>query len=483
MTVSRRDVLGAATFGAATSLVSSADAQPAAAVPSDGQAGVTRRLAQYVVEARGEDLPANVREQARRTLLNWLGCAIGGAHTPTVDKAVAALSPFSGKPEANLLGRREKLDILNAALINGISSHIFDYDDTHLKTIIHPAGPVASAILAFSQHQPVTGAAFMNALVLGMETECRIGNAVYPSHYDMGWHITGSCGPFGAAVACGKLMGLDQERMLWALGLAGSQPVGLKIQFGSMTKSFHPGRAAQNGLTAALLARQGYTAADAILEGKDGWAQALSRAHNWDEVTQGLGVRYEAALNTYKPFACGIVTHPAIDAAIQLHNEKAFAPDDIVAIELRANPLVLSLTGKTEPTSGLEGKFSIYHCIAIGLIQGAAGERQFQDAVVLDPQVVALRRKVTVRTDPGISPEKSDLIVRLKDGRVLSRHIDDAIGSLRRPMSNAALEAKFSDLVADVLPPPRARHVMGLCWSLETLPDVSAIAAASVQAV
>jgi 2-methylcitrate dehydratase PrpD len=242
-----------------------------------------------------------------------------------------------------------------------------------------------------------------------------------------------------------------------------------------MTKSFHPGRAAQNGLTAALLARQGYTAAEAVLEGKDGWGQALSRAHDWTEVTGGLGTRYEAALNTYKPFACGIVTHPAIDAAIQLHDEKRFTPDDIVAIALHANPLVLSLTGKTEPKTGLEGKFSIYHCIAVGLVYGAAGERQFQDAVVLDPKIIALRRRVTVHTDPAISTEKSDLIVRLKDGRVLSRHIDDAVGSLKKPMSDQALEAKFSDLVADILPPPRARQAMDLCWTLDTLPDAVAI--------
>src|SRR6202012_1418119 len=179
------------------------------------------------------------------------------------------------------MGRSEKLDILNAALVNGISSHIFDYDDTHLKTIIHPAGPVASAILALAQHRPVSGRDFLAAQTLGIEAECRIGNAVYPSHYDLGWHITGSCGVFGSAVACGKILELNEQQMVWALGIAASQPVGLKVQFGSMTKSFHPGRAAQNGLTAALLAAQNFTSDEAPLEGKDGWAQALSRAVNW----------------------------------------------------------------------------------------------------------------------------------------------------------------------------------------------------------
>jgi 2-methylcitrate dehydratase PrpD len=380
------------------------------------------------------------------------------------------------------MGRREKFDILNAALINGISSHIFDYDDTHLKTIIHPAGPVASAILALAQHRPVSGREFLNALVLGVETECRIGNAVYPSHYDLGWHITGTCGPFGGAAAAGKLLGLNEQQMTWALGLAASQPVGLKVQFGSMTKSFHAGRAAENGLTAALLAARNYTADPTALEGKDGWAQAISRAVNWHEVTDGLGQRYEAALNTYKPFACGIVTHPGIDAAIQLRNENKLTPDQIASVELHANPLVLSLTGKTDPRTGLEGKFSIYHCIAVGLIYGAAGERQFQDAVVKDPQIIALRKRVTVKTDAKVQTRQSDLTIRLKDGRTLTRHIENAIGSLERPMSDAALDAKFRDLAEGILPKPQTDRLIALCRAIEKQPDAGAVARAGAPA-
>lgn len=478
MPLNRRDLLAGGTVGAIAlgSATSGALAQPPNPAGAAAPADVTRRLAAYVVAARYEDLPAKVRSEARRTFLNWAGCAIGGSRTDTVNNVLAALSGFSGKPEANLLGRPERLDIFHAALINGVSSHIFDYDDTHLKTIIHPAGPVASAILALSQHQPVTGAQFMNALVLGIEAECRIGNAVYPSHYDMGWHITGSCGTFGSAVACGKLLGLSEQQMAWALGIAASQPVGLKIQFGTMTKSFHPGRAAQGGMTAAMLARQGFTSSDAALEGKDGWGQALSRTHDWREVVDDLGARYEAGLNTYKPFACGIVTHPAIDAAIQLRAEKLLTPQNIEAVELRANPLVLSLTGKTEPQTGLEGKFSVYHCIAVGLLFGAAGERQFQDAVVRDPTVVALRRKVTVRTDPAVTPEKSDLTIRLAGGQVLFGHVDNAIGSLQRPMTDQMLEAKFADLAHGILPDARIRRVMDLCWNLDGLANVAEIA-------
>lgn len=450
-------------------------AQAAPATPPP----VTKTLAQYLVTARFEDLPATVAKQGTRSFLNWMGVAVGGSRQPAVSNVLAAMAPFAGKPEANVMGRREKLDALNAALVNGISSHIFDYDDTHLKTIIHPAGPVASAILALAQHRKVSGRDFLHALVLGIETECRIGNAVYPSHYDMGWHITGSCGPFGAAAAAGKILGLNEEQMAWALGLAASQPVGLKVQFGSMTKSFHAGRSAQNGLTAALLSAQGFTADTGALEGKDGWAQALSRAVRWEEVTEGLGSRYEAALNTYKPFACGIVSHPGIDAAIQLHDENHLTPDQIAGVTLHANPLVLSLMGKAEPQSGLEGKFSIYHCIAVGLTTGAAGEKQFQFAVVRDPALVALRRKVTVQTDPMVMTQKSDLTVTLTDGRVLTRHVENAIGSLEKPLSDAALEAKFTGLAEGILPPVQAQRLIRLCWGIETAPDAGQVAEAA----
>ncbi len=474
--IHRRALLGAgAGLTAAVAAPIAASAQ-GPKPPPETPPPVTRILARYIVGARYQDLQPAVRKQGARTLMNWVGCAVGGSRHETVDKAVAALGPFSGKPEANVLGRAERFDPVTAAFMNGVASHIFDYDDTHLKTIIHPAGPVASAILALAQRRKVSGADFLNALVLGVETECRIGNSVYPEHYALGWHITGSTGVFGSAAACGKLLGLDEQQMTWALAIAASQPVGLKIQFGSMTKSFHPGRAAQNGMTAALLAQQGFTADTAAIEGRDGWGQALSTRHDWAEVTEGLGTRYEAALNSYKPFACGIVCHPAIDAAVQLKTQNHLTGAEVAAVELHCNPLVQSLTGKTDPTTGLEGKFSIYHCVAVGLIQGAAGERQFSDAVVRDPAVAALRRKIVLKLDASVPPDKCDLTVRLQDGRVLTKHIEHAVGSLESPMTDAMLEAKFTDLAKDILTPAKTRRLMDLCWGVETLDDAGKIA-------
>jgi 2-methylcitrate dehydratase PrpD len=474
--------LPVATAGSAMALADAAPAPTAAPAKPAPAKGVTRALAHYLVTAGYDDLPASVRKEGVRTLLNWVGVAIGGSRHQTVDIAVATLAPFSGPQQASLFGRRERFDIMNAAFINGVSSHIFDYDDTHLKTIIHPAGPVASAILALSEMQPVSGKDFLNALVLGVETECRIGNSVYPNHYDVGWHITGTAGVFGSAAAVGKLLKLNEQQMVWALGLAASQPVGLRESFGSMNKSFNPGRAASNGIFAAILASKNFTSSDEMIEAKRGWANTISTKQDYNEILGDLGKRYEAALNTYKPFACGIVMHPAIDAAIQLRNENKFDPDQIDHIDLKVHPLVLELTGKKTPHEGLEGKFSIYHAVAVALVEGAGGEKQFSDRAVNDPTILALRGKVNPVITPGIKPEQVDMTVVLKDGRQLHRFIEHAVGSVEVPMSDKQLEVKFTDLADGILPAPAIRRVMDACWNVEGLSDTAEIAKMSVSA-
>jgi 2-methylcitrate dehydratase PrpD len=321
---------------------------------------------------------------------------------------------------------------------------MFDFDDTHLKTVIHPAGPVCSAILALAEHRPVSGEDFLHALVLGVEVECRIGNSVYPNHYDTGWHITGTAGVMGAAAACGKLLGLDEQQMVWALGIAATQSSGLREMFGTMCKPFHPGNAAKNGLMSALLAEKNFTSSNRGIEAPRGFAHVLSTKFDPSEIIDGLGETFEIDLNTYKPFACGIVIHPIIDACVQLRNEHSLSGDEIESVLARVHPLVLELTGKKTPQTGLEGKFSVYHSAAVGFIHGAAGEREYSDAVVRDPKVVALRDKVTAEIDSTMHEDQTRVEVTLKDGRKLSRYVEAAIGSLKRPQTDADLEGKLS---------------------------------------
>jgi len=443
---------------------------------------ITRTLARFVVEHDAAKVPQKVRHEAARSFLNWLGCAIGGSRHETVERALAALAPFSGKPEATVLGRADRLDIMHAALMNGITSHTFDFDDTHLKTVIHPSGPVASAILALAERRPVSGAAFLHAFILGVEVECRIGNAVYPEHYDVGWHITGTAGVFGAAAAVGKLLGLNEQQVVWAFGIAATQASGLREMFGTMCKPFHPGNAARNGLLAALLAERNFTSSNQGIEAKRGFAHVLSTRFKPEEITRGLGETWEIALNTYKPFACGIVIHPVIDACIQLRNEHRLEAEDIESIDAQVHPLVLELTGKKTPQVGLEGKFSVYHSAAVAVIYGAAGEAEYGDAVVTDPRVVALRDRMNAAVDKGMHEDQTRVAIRLKNGKTVEKAIDHAIGSLDRPMSDAALEAKFRALTKGILGQADCERLIALCWKVGELRDAAEIARASVPA-
>ncbi|HSW25872.1 MAG TPA: MmgE/PrpD family protein, partial [Burkholderiaceae bacterium] len=197
---------------------------------------ITRTLARFVATHPSRGWSDAVDHEGHRTFLNWVGCAVGAARHEAMHAAMAAVHMLQPAPQATVLGRRERVDMAGAALLNGISSHTFDFDDTHLKTIIHPAGPVATAALALAEHLGASGRALIDALVLGIDVSCRIGNVVYPDHYDRGWHITGSTGTLGAAAACARLLSLDEQRTTMALGIAASQPVGLREQFGTMTK-------------------------------------------------------------------------------------------------------------------------------------------------------------------------------------------------------------------------------------------------------
>ncbi|MGH8647833.1 MAG: MmgE/PrpD family protein [Burkholderiales bacterium] len=443
---------------------------------------VTRTRAKFIVGHRAADVPQKVRHEAARSFLNWVGCAVGASRHETVERALAALNEFSGPREATVLGRGDRLDIMLAALMNGTTSHTFDFDDTHLKTIIHPSGPVASALLALAERKPVKGGDFLHAFILGVETECRIGNAVYPSHYDVGWHITATAGVFGAAAAAGRLLELSEQQMVWALGIAATQSSGLREMFGTMVKPMHPGNAARNGLLAALLASKNFTSAEEGIEGRRAFANVLATERNLAEITDRLGETWEIALNTYKPFACGIVEHPAIDGCIQLRNEHKLKPEDIESIALKVHPLVLELTGKRTPRTGLEGKFSVYHSCAVAFIHGAAGEAQYSDEAVRDPRVVALRDRVTAAVEKGVREDQVHVTIKLRNGKTLERYVEHAVGSLDRPMSDADLEAKFRGLANGILSKPETDKLIRLCWDVAKLKDAGEVARASVPA-
>lgn len=440
---------------------------------------VTKRLAAWVVGLRLEDMPEGVRREGVRSFVNWLGCAVGGARHETVDRALDAVRLFSGEARAQAIGRAERLDELHAALINGISSHVLDYDDTHLKTIIHPAGPVASAILAVAEGRRVSGADFLTALIAGIEVECRIGNCVYPDHYDRGWHITGTAGVFGAAAATGRLLGLDAQGMTWALGIAATQSSGLREMFGTMCKSFHPGRAAQNGAMAAFLARAGFDSSDRAIEAPRGFANVLSTKQDYAEILGGLGERWEAVLNTYKPYACGIVIHPTIDGCQQLRQRLGGRVNAIAKVELRTHPLVLELTGKTAPRTGLEGKFSVYHAAATALLRGDGSPAAFTDEAVRDEAIIRLRDRVIAEAEEGRHEDSVFIALTMNDGERVELDVPHAIGSLERPLTDEMITEKFANQSTPVIGEAKTRALIDKAWKVETTPDMRDIALAA----
>lgn len=441
---------------------------------------VTEELCAWIVGSGSGDLPSDVRSEGVRTFVNWMGCAVGGAGHETVDRAIAAVTPFSGGRTSTVLGRKDRLDALHAALLNGISSHVLDYDDTHLKTIIHPAGPVASAILALAECRKISGEDFLTALIVGIEVECRIGNAVYPHHYDRGWHITGTAGVFGAAAAAGKLLGLSTQQMTWAMGLAATQSSGLRDMFGTMTKSFHPGRAAQNGLFAALLAEANFDSSECAIEAPRGFANVMSDKQDYDEILGGLGDRWESSLNSYKPFACGIVIHPTIDGCQQIRAEIGDRVNDIDRVALRTHPLVLELTGKRTPRTGLEGKFSVYHAAACALLRGDGAPTAFTDEVVNLPEIMSLRDRTTATVNPACHEASVDIEITFNDGTKLTKHVERAIGSRDVPLTDAQIETKFRIQSALVIGEARTEDLLTMSWTLDDIDDVARIARAAV---
>jgi 2-methylcitrate dehydratase PrpD len=440
----------------------------------------TQILASYVLDSRFEDIPADVRHEARRALVNYVGCAVGGSLHPAVDLAIRALGPYSGPAIASVLGRGERLDPLHASLMNGISSHVYDYDDTTPKNYSHPSSPVASALFAYASVHPVRGRDFVEAFILGFEAESRVANAVYPAHYDAGWHITGTSGVFGAATAIGKLLGLSVQEMVWAIGLAATQAAGLREMFGSMAKAFHPGRSAQNGYAAALLAQAGFTAGDRGIEGPRGFAAVQAAQYDLSKITSGLGVDFDLRANTYKPFPCGIVNHPTIDACIQIHDQHHPPPQAIRSVRLRVAPLVLDLCNQQNITRGLQGKFSVYHGAAVGLVRGKAGIQEYTDEAVNDPDVKRVRESTTAAGDDSITEDQAHVEVELTDGRRLSRFVEESIGNLRRPLSDRQLDDKFRDQAVLTLPRSQVDDLLGLCWQIDQLATVKSLTASAV---
>jgi 2-methylcitrate dehydratase PrpD len=432
-----------------------------------------------VASSRIDDIPPDVRHEARRALLNFIGCAVGAAAEDAVSIAIRVLMPFAGGGTAAILGRKERLDPLRAALVNGISSHVLDFDDTTPKTYSHTTSPVAAALFGYAGASEVSGIDLLHAFILGFEVASRVGNAISSAHYDAGWHITSTTGVIGAAAAIGRLRGLDDQRMMHAIGLAATQASGFREMFGSMAKSFHPGRAAESGYLAVLLAEQGFTSGRMSLDGPRGYFNVLSAKHDASCISRGLGVDFNLRKNTYKPFACGLVIHPTIDACSQIRLEPEFSIEGVEAISLLVSPIVLDLCNKKNISSGLESKFSVYHAAAIGLVCGKGGLAEFTDEAVHDPVIKGIRERVSAASDPLLRNEAVMVKVSCRDGRVFQKQVNHPVGSLEHPLSDKTLEEKVRELALPYLTTHGVNGIVDMIWDIEAVQASALVRAAT----
>jgi 2-methylcitrate dehydratase PrpD len=439
-------------------------------MPPQGFAG--QHLGRFVAESEWDTLPAALRHEARRSMLNFLGCALGVATAEPISQAIRVLAPLSGTDRVCVIGRPERLDILGASFVNAVSGNLLDYDDTHLRTVIHPAAPVAPAVLALAEQRGLSGAAALHAFILGVEVECRIGNAVSPGHYARGWHITSTCGVFGAAAAAARLLRLDAERTCHALGIAASQSAGLVENLPSAAKNVSVGNAARNGLFAALLAEQGYAAAPAAIEGALGWARAMGDTPEVGAIINDLGAVWEAGKNTYKPYPCGIVMHAVIDACLELRERHAMAPDRIESVTISGDQLLLD-RGDRAVANERDARVSIHHCAAVAFLLGAAGLREFSDTVVHDPDITAFRARVRATLDPASPRGAATATVRMTDGTRFSTTVLQPRGSFERPLTDQDLEDKFRDSCQEGRFAGPVEDIITTAWHIDTLPTLS----------
>jgi len=425
-------------------------------------------------------LPDDVAHETRRCLLNVLGTTIGASRAAEVDAMVGCALECGGA-ELAPPGRAEALDRLFAATVIGFCGHFDDYDDTHLETVIHPGAATLGALYPLAVLAGSDGTSALKAMALGVESQLRVGIAMSPSHYDLGWHITGTCGVVGAAVAAGVLLGADLAAQAAAIELAVNAAVGHREAFGTPVKPFHAGKAAANGLLAALLVAAGAEGSPGVLEREGGYFHALSDL--WSaEVLSPADVERRWALldNTYKPFPCGIVAHPAIEAAIGLHELLGPEPDgEVAAVRVDCNPLVVELMGRPSAATGLEARFCALHGVACGLLFGRAGLAEFSDALASDPVVDALRRRATLAPDEAVGRESARVTVTLAGGAERSVEVAVASGSSGRPLTDQQLLDKFTALVEPVLP-GRAARLADAAMALgkgSTISDLQAVMA------
>jgi 2-methylcitrate dehydratase PrpD len=445
-----------------------------------------RALADRIAEVTFEALPREAVATAKDGILDTVGVTLAGAKEDTTAVVARALRWTAGQGAALIFGGSERVDALSAALINGTASHALDFDDCSNTLGGHPSAPILPALWTLATG--ISGKAFIAAYAAGFETECKLARAVNFHHYDKGWHPTATLGTFGAAAACAHLLRLSPDKIATALALAASMASGIKANFGTMTKPFHVGHAARNGLFAALLAEEGMTANHGALEHEQGFFAVFNGAGNFaaDRILAEWAKPFDLAEPgiAFKRHPCCGSTHPAADAMLHLRQAHALTPECIERIESWTHPRRLAHTNRPDPQSGLDGKFSIQYVLARALMHGIVSLGHFSDDAVRDGAARALTAKVNAQPDAGLGRAADDhfyarVRVATTTGEAFEHVVEAALGRDHdHPLPAGTLEAKFRDCARRVLDPHATEAVLRLCTSLDKLADVGDVLAA-----
>lgn len=439
---------------------------------------LSSKLAEFIDGVRCEDLPRETVRMARLAFLDWLGSALRGGRERPALMTLSVLRAQGGTPQATLLPSRDRTCALNAALGNGVASHIMELDDVHRASIVHLAAAVIPAALAAAEMVHAGGRGLIEAIVAGYETAARVGEAVTPAHYYY-FHNTGTCGTFGACAAAGKLLGLDRRQMVWALGNAGTQAAGLWefLADGAMSKHLHPGKAAQNGLLAALLAREGFTGATAVIEGEKGFCRAMASRFDLSRITDGLGKPpFKVEENSFKIHSSCRHTHPAIDVTLDLVSRHGITPSRVAGIAVRTYRTALQITDNPVPDTIYAAKFSLPFCVALAMVRGSCGIEDFSEESLRDEEIRDLMGRVRLSVDEDFDaahPAKWAAAVDISgpSGEIYSGRTDFPRGDPENPVDQGVLADKFRRMALFAWEEQAVERLLETVTDLENLED------------
>lgn len=449
---------------------------------------ITQVLSDYVHRVDFRQLPPEVVDKARILFADWIACAVAGTKSETAERALRAVQEDLAHGSCTIVGTHRRSTPLMAAFVNGFTSHIWEYDDTHRNSLYHPAAPTIPAALAAAEQERASGEEFLAGLVAGYDVGIRIADAVNPAHYRF-WHTTGTVGAFAAAAAAGRVLRLAPDEIVNALGNAGSQAAGLwEFQSdGAMTKPLHPGKAAMSGLLSAKLARQGFTGALRILEGDQGFCRATAGECDLSRAVLDLGSHYRILEVTTKMYpSCGH-THTPIDAAVGVRRRLSDAIGDsnpsVIAgivrrIVVRTNSVAVRVAGISNPSSSYEAKFSIPFCVSHGLLYGSPALESFEGVWLDDTATRQLMQRVSITIDPELEKvfrdkRPTEIQVELNDGRVFEERVEFRRGDPENPVSKDTIREKFMALAGRVIDPGKAESLWNACMRIDTAPDMS----------